>query len=528
MSLIDKIAAAGVVGCGGAGFPTGTKLSGKIGHLIINAAECEPLLRTDRYIMIHLAVRVVEAVAALRSELGGIPATIALKEDYKEEIKALQGAINAVDPEIKLFEMKGFYPAGDEQTMVAEVTGKVVPPAGIPLDVGCAVSNVGTLLAIRDAMEGTPVTHKYLTVTGAVACPTVMRVPVGTPFSECIERAGGTLLEKYFVVSGGPMMGRRMEMEEALDAFVTKTTSGILVLPNDGGIACASRISVAHMKSRAKSACIQCSQCTDLCPRNLLGHPIEPHKIMRKLAMAKDFESLLDDPDILQASLCCECGICEMYACPMQLQPRRVNAMLKAELAKRGIRYPKGEGQKEMSRQRDSRKIPAKRVAARAGVLPWYAGCGTDKLLQFEGERVTLALRQSVGVPAQPVVKDGERVTGGQLIARCPEGKLGANLHASISGIVRVSLTALRLRGKGVCPDGDHRIFGAEQHCQRGRGGRRHLEGRRDRPALCQGHLPRQVCGDVHGRSGARHSVFRGRGAHRGRACGGQCGHPHG
>ncbi|MPM20682.1 Electron transport complex subunit RsxC [bioreactor metagenome] len=244
-------------------------------------------------------------------------------------------------------------------------------------------------------------------------------------------------------------MGKRMEMEEALEAFVTKTTSGILVLPNDSGISSASRISVEHMKSRAKSACIQCRQCTDLCPRNLLGHPIEPHKIMRKLAMAKDIESLLDDPDILQASLCCECGICEMYACPMQLQPRRVNAMLKAELAKRGIRYPKGEGQKEMSKERRYRKIPAKRAAARAGVLPWYGACGTDKLLQFEGERVTLALRQSVGAPAQPVVKDGERVALGQLIASCPEGKLGANLHASISGIVRVSLENITITKKG-------------------------------------------------------------------------------
>ncbi len=449
MSLIDKIAAAGVVGCGGAGFPAHVKLGGKIDHLIINAAECEPLLRTDRYVMVHMATRVIRAAAALRKELGDIPCTVALKEDYKEEIICLQNAIDTIDPGIRLFKMKGFYPAGDEQTMVAEVTGHVVPPAGIPLDVGCAVSNVGTLLCIDDAMAGIPVTHKYLTVTGAVACPTVMKVPIGTPFSECIERAGGTLMEKYFVVSGGPMMGRRMEMKEALGSYVTKTTSGILVLPDDGYIASSSRVSVVHMKSRAKSACIQCSLCTDLCPRHLLGHPIEPHKIMRKLAMAKDFESLLDDPDILQAALCCECGICEIYACPMQLQPRRINAMLKEELAKRGIRYPLGEGQKEMSDWRGSRKIPTKRVAARTGVLPWYASCGTDKLAEFEGSKVTIALRQSAGASAQPVVTDGDRVGCGQLIARCPAGKLGANLHASIGGIVRLNADSITITREG-------------------------------------------------------------------------------
>ena len=124
------------------------------------------------------------------------------------------------------------------------------------------------------------------------------------------------------------MMGKRMTRTQAADACITKTTSGILLLPDIGPIAAAEKISVEHMKNRARSACIQCSQCTDLCPRHLLGHPIEPHRIMRKLAFAGAFSEILDDPAVQNAALCCECGVCELFACPMSLQPRRVNALI--------------------------------------------------------------------------------------------------------------------------------------------------------------------------------------------------------
>ncbi len=452
MSLIEQIAAAGVVGCGGAGFPTHVKLKGTISHYIVNAVECEPLLRTDRYILVHLAQQVVQAASAVRRELGNIPCTIAIKADYREEIASLNAAIAAVDPEIRLHKLSSFYPAGDEQSLVAEVSGKTVPPAGIPLDVGCAVNNAATMLCVFDAMNGMPFTHKYLTVNGAVAHPVVLKVPVGTSFAECIARAGGALIEDFFVVSGGPMMGKRMERAEALESCVTKTTSGILVLPNDGPIATASRIAVAHMKNRARAACIQCRQCTDMCPRYLLGHPLQPHMVMRKLAFAQDLQTLYDDPDVRQALLCCECGICELYACPMQLQPRRINAMIKEELSAQGIRWPKGEGQQERSELYEFRKVPSRRAAARAGVLPWYDACGTAELLELEAQTVTILLKQGAGAPASPVVRCGERVEQGQLIARCPEGSLGANLHASIPGTAQVDRDRIVIQREGGRP----------------------------------------------------------------------------
>lgn len=436
--LIDRIFAAGIVGGGGAGFPAHVKFGGGAQRLILNGAECEPLLHTDRYIMAHAADRVIRAASALRRELGGISCTVALKEAYREETASLRAAIAAVDSEIELYPLHGFYPAGDEQVIVAEVTGRAVPPAGIPLDVGCVVSNVATMLCVCDAMDGKPFTQKILSVNGLVASPGVIRVPVGTSLSDCVRLCGGAVSEEFIAVSGGPMMGKRMTREQFLQAHVTKTTSGILLLPQSGPIARSQNVSVEQMKNRIRSACIHCSYCTQLCPRNLLGHPLEPHKIMQKIAFIDDSTQLLNDPDIRRAALCSECGLCEIYACPMGLQPRRVNAMLKGELSKAGIRYKKGEGQTEISPFRESRRVPAKRVAARLGVLEFYDVDWQDHLLEYTPQSVTISLHQSIGAPSEPIVSDGQYVCRDELIAMCPENKLGANLHASIAGKVTV------------------------------------------------------------------------------------------
>lgn len=439
MSILEQIFEAGIVGCGGAGFPTHAKLSGKgIRHLILNGAECEPLLGTDRWLMRNRADHIVQAAAAVAKEIGAKECTIGLKKAYTREIAALEAAIKKLPRTavpVALRTMESFYPAGDEQVLVYEVTGKVVPPAGIPLDVGAAVSNVATMAAVFDAMEGRPFIRKTLTITGAVAEPKILCVPIGTGYTDCIRLAGGATVENWIAVNGGPMMGKTMSMAEAAGAVVTKTTSGILILPEEGAIGRASKISLAHMKNRAAAACIQCSYCTELCPRHLLGHPLEPHKIMRKLALGEEIPSLLGDPDIQKAALCCQCGVCETYACPMGLQPRRVNALIKEELGKAGIRYPKGGGDCTPLPERRSRKIPTRRAAARAGVLEWVQ-TDLDRMEEFLPDTVTLPLNQQIGAPCQPVVREGDQVSEGQLVARCPEGKLGANLHASIAGTV--------------------------------------------------------------------------------------------
>lgn len=435
MGILEKTEAAGIVGCGGAGFPTHKKLTGNIEYLIINGAECEPLLRTDRYIMRNFAPRLVRAVSALKEELHIQHCVFALKHHYREEAEALKRAVSEAGADIRVHEMESFYPAGDEQTLVYEVTGRVVPPGGLPIMAGSVVDNVATILCIADAMEDTPFTHKYLTVTGEVAKPCVLRVPVGTSIRECIRLAGGALQERFFVVNGGPMMGRPIPPDALDDAVVTKTTSGILILPADGYHARSYELPVKAMLNRARSACIQCSYCSQLCPRHLLGHPLLPHRIMRKMAAGGDVRTMLDDPDVRNAALCCECGICEVYACPMGLQPRRINGLLKGELAAAGIRY-QGNGETcSVSPDREPRKAPTERVAARAGVHRYYDYEITE-LLTADPERIELPLKMHIGAPAVPVVSAGQSVAAGSVVAKPAEGALGAAVHTGISGRV--------------------------------------------------------------------------------------------
>ena len=448
MQLTELIYQAGIIGCGGAGFPTHAKYNGKIETIIINGAECEPLLQTDRYLMRNKAGELIKAADMLLRETGAGGCVIALKASYTREIGALEEAIRSLGSDVRLHRLESFFPAGDEQTIVYEVTGKVVPPAGIPLNVGCVVNNIATLYAIYEAMEGRPFTQKYLTVTGEVKHPVIAKVPIGTPVVECLKLAGGPMLSDYVVVNGGPMMGKLMTKEEAESAYVTKTMSGLIVLSTDSSIARRSEVTLKHMLNRAKSACIQCSFCSQLCPRALLGHPLEPHRIMRKLSSCRDLTEILDDRDVRNAALCCECGICEVYACPMGLQPRKVNSLLKGELAGAGIRYQRAEGEWEPDPNRNMRKAPTARVASRAGVAA-FEEIRIDELKEItpaSSGTVRLTFRQSIGAPSQPVIKDGERVEEGQLIAVCPEGSLGSALHASISGVAVLEEQYLEIR----------------------------------------------------------------------------------
>ena len=445
LDTVERIRAAGLVGMGGAGFPTHVKLNANIGHIIINGMECEPLLCADRYVMRHMPDSLVTALIRLKSDLGADNATFCLKTEYTEEVAALEEAIRRARAAIEIRKTESFYPAGDEHVVVYGVTGRVIPPMGIPISVGCVVMNIGTLLAAYDALEGRPLTSRYLTIAGEVHSPAILKVPIGTSFADCIGACGGVTRDNVVMISGGPMMGKSCDVAAAGGLFVGKTTSAILILPRERYPAAS--VNMLQIKMRASAACIQCNYCTQLCPRYLLGHPLEPHRIMRKLAYGR-LEDLLDDPVIQSAALCSECGLCEVYACPMGLQPRSVNALIKREMAKKKIRSAKPAKYSPPHPMRESRLAPTKRVAARVGVLP-YEGAPLDQLISLEPEKVELSLRQGIGAPSIPLVSEGTRVSAGQRIAACAEDKLGADLHASINGVVRLTGESIVIQREG-------------------------------------------------------------------------------
>ena len=431
MELLDQIFKAGVVGAGGAGFPTHVKLKCSVEYLLVNAAECEPLMQTDKYIMRHNAEEIIEALEVMAPLVGADKVKIAIKETYEKEINSLKRAIKKLNSKVELFYLKSVYPAGDEHVIVYEVTGRVIPPGGIPLNVGAVVSNVATVLNIYDAMKGQNVTDKVVTVTGEVGNPSLLSVPIGTSVLECIKAAGCLTIKDYCVIMGGPMMGRILTSKEAFYRSITKTDGGIIVLPENHYIRARASLSLRHIINQTKSACIQCSYCTEMCPRYLMGHPLRPHKIMRAISMSQDFTEEV----FKEALLCSECGICEMYACPMGISPRLVNIMVKKELRQRGIKFSTDE-EIILHEERDSRQVPVSRLVQRLD-LGKYSGIKfADELNIVKVNKVQIPLKQHIGKPALAIVSVGDEVVKGQLIGEIGLKDMGANVHASINGKV--------------------------------------------------------------------------------------------
>lgn len=428
MNLIQKIYDAGVVGAGGAGFPTHIKLSCSVEYLIVNGAECEPLLETDKYLMRTNSFKIIKAMEEVAEQINAKRLMIGLKAKYKEEIKALKKTIQEQDSKVELFLLDNFYPAGDEQILVYEITKRSIPAGGIPLDVGVVVSNVGTLVNIFDAINDEPVIEKYVTVIGEVNNPSILKVPIGISVEDCIKAAGGAVLKSYAVILGGPMMGRVIYAEEIRREFITKTVGSLILIPRDHYIVKMKGLPIKHIINRAKTACIQCSMCTDMCPRNLIGHRLRPHRIMRSMGMAEGDEKIL-----LEALICCECGVCELYACPMGLSPKTMNSYIKDMLRNKGIRYQKEQGETIAKEIREYRKIPVDRLISRLG-LNKYKGNGISQTVIVKSSRVCIPLRQHIGKAVTPIVSVGEKVSKGQLIGEVKIGELGANIHSSIDG----------------------------------------------------------------------------------------------
>jgi len=425
MGLADMIRDAGVVGAGGAGFPTHIKAKGKADIVLANGAECEPLLRVDRLMMRHYPEKVVMGLTAMVEAVGAREGVLCVKKKYTEAIEALTKAIQGKD-NIRLYLLDNYYPAGDEQQIVYEVTGQVVPTGGIPLDVGAVVCNVSTLINIAEAMDGRPVTDKYLTVGGDVSRPVTLRVPIGTPYGALIAAAGGPdTLEAHTLVIGGPATGTLCrDMEET----VTKTTGGILVFPMDHPLIRQKTDSGDMDLKLTKAACSQCTLCTDMCPRNALGLGVEPHKAMRAAFMGQG--SLLGDANGVFS--CCDCGLCTYYACNFGLKPSRMMTRMKDALIKGGM---KPEKKVKTRVTPDFVKVPTGRLMARMGITRYDVDTAFfDRGLPIG--RVRIPLRMHIGAPSVPVVKEGDQLQRGQLIAEIPEGSLGARIHASINGRV--------------------------------------------------------------------------------------------
>jgi Na+-translocating ferredoxin:NAD+ oxidoreductase RnfC subunit len=429
VTLAEQVRQAGVVGAGGGGFPTHVKLNAKADTVIANGAECEPLLHKDAAVMQHQAAELVAGMELTMEAVGAKDGVIGVKAKKQHAVEAVQEACKGSRVRVQL--LGDYYPAGDEYDLVFTVTGRLIPPTGIPLQVGVVVCNVETLVNVAAAAQGKPVIRKTLTLAGALREPGTFSVPIGATFREAIAAAGGLTTDDPVMCIGGLMMG---ETTDDLDALITKTTTGAVILPRDHHIIQRKLRPPRAQAQIGKSACDQCRYCTEYCPRYLLGYAVEPHQVMRSLAFTATGAQHWNQ----WAALCCACGICTLYACPEDLFPKEACDSSKLEMRRANLKWT-GPTTVKPHPMREGRRVPIKTLMKKLHVLA-YDHPAPLRALALEPARVVVPLKQSAGTPNQPRVKPGDAVAAGQLLGEPAPNALGAIVHAPLAGRV-VSVT---------------------------------------------------------------------------------------
>lgn len=289
--IVQRVGDAGIVGMGGAGFPSHVKYAPQkaVDTFILNAAECEPYITCDNRLLVEHAKEVLGGAAMLATALGLDRFFIGI-EDNKTEVARMLDGIDAGGMPFETVLLKTKYPQGAEKQLIYAVTGRKVPRGGLPADVGAVVGNVHTAYAMYDAaVNGTPLYRRAMTVGGDVAQPKNLWVRNGTPYSVCAELCGGCP-DSVKTVSGGPMMGFALP---DTDYYTTKTTGALLFLNG------------ADANTQKPSPCINCAKCAGVCPMNLMPMYIDAYALRGDFASAKKYGALD----------CMECGCCA-YTCP--------------------------------------------------------------------------------------------------------------------------------------------------------------------------------------------------------------------
>ena len=313
--IIEKIKEAGIVGMGGAGFPTHVKLSpkepDKIEYVIANCAECEPYLTSDYRRMMEEPHKLVEGLKIILRLFDNARGILAVEDNKPDCIKILKD-LTKDEKRILVKELKTKYPQGSERHLIYATTKRAINSSQLPSDAGCVVNNVDTIVAIYHAViEGKPLMQRIVTITGeAINNPQNYRVRIGTNYHELIDAAGGFKVEPEKIVSGGPMMGFGLF---DLDVPTTKTASALLCMSKDEVAAC------------EPSACIKCGMCAEVCPGRVVP------KLLAEYADRGNEEAFVK----YNGMECCECGCCS-FVCPAKRNlTQSIKSMRKTVLGKR-------------------------------------------------------------------------------------------------------------------------------------------------------------------------------------------------
>ena len=424
-ALQNKARECGIVGAGGAGFPAYAKMTDKADTVILNCVECEPLLKLHRQLLARHAEEIVSMLDEVRQVFGANEAVIGIKSEYTETINALLSVMKD-HPNVRMEQVRPAYPMGDEVVLIYEATGRVVRPGGLPIEQNVVVYNVETMYNLYRAVHADePVTSKVVSIVGEIDTPATLRLPIGTSVRDAVNMAGHVTVDDPAYLMGGPMMGRLGDE----NSLITKTTNAVIILDRSHELVMKMNKNLDIERRRASSACCQCRTCTDLCSRHALGHPIEPHRIMRAAAN----RDVSDLTVFVNSAFCSGCGICEKYACPQGLSPKSIIQEFKAGLRSAGVDAGKPDPA-PVNPDREYKKVPVHRLASKLALTKYDVPAPFEDDVK-KAERVRILLSQHIGAPAQAVVKKGDRVNAGQMIASPAEG-LSVGVHASINGTI--------------------------------------------------------------------------------------------
>ncbi len=423
-TIVERVKHAAVVGAGGAGFPTYVKLQSEAEIFLVNAAECEPMLKVDQQLMAEKAAELIRGLTYAMTATGAKEGVIALKAKYQKAIDALTPLLA---PNMRIHILRDVYPAGDEVITIWMATGRRVAPAQLPITVGVIVNNVQTLINVCHAVEHEQgVFERTLTINGCVNKPMTITVPLGVTFQELLDYAGGVTVDEFAVINGGPMMGA---LVEDLNQCVTKTTGALLVLPREHILIQRRLKTDQQILNMANTVCEQCSLCTELCPRHLIGHELSPNQVIR----ATNYKDLAKPSTFLSALTCSECSLCESYACPVNISPMRVNRILKKQLRAQGAQYS-GE-LRDADPMAEFRLVPTSRLVSRLNLTPYYQEAPMQPF-DLPYQQVKVAISQHIGAPGEPIVQVGDKVEVGQKLVEAKANALSLGVHASCSGTV--------------------------------------------------------------------------------------------
>lgn len=416
---------AGIVGAGGAGFPTYAKLSDEADLLCVNCSECEPLMYTDFILNREEMAKIVKGAELIMAATNIKHTYLAIKVHRAEALGYADGQVLGENVSIKY--LPSVYPIGDEIGLIYETTGRLIKAGNLPITEGVIVMNAETVYNAHEAIvSGKPLVEKWLTIAGDIPEKFALKAPIGMRVSEIFKQLGIKVDSDHVIIEGGPSMGSISSPDRAV---IKKTTKSILILPKTTRCVENKQSNIDDMLRRAASACCGCTRCTEMCPRYQLGYPLEPHKLIRAAlnSAAEDYPEL-----IATASLCCSCGVCAEVCC-QDISPKDVILNLKKILAKNKIKFV-ADKDYPVNPDRPYRMIKSSKWKDMLGVLKFDA-IPTYIPKKLSASRVEIPTSQHIGAPSVPCVNVGDTVNEGDMIATAGQG-LSVPQYASISGKV--------------------------------------------------------------------------------------------